>query len=91
MNGKRLNLIWLILPSVVFFLLVAVFIIKLSRRPATSTQVPAGSPPAKRDPVATPGADNGLTSLLQQVTGWQASDPRLAAPAFDRKISLPSE
>lgn len=91
MNGRRLHLIWLILPSVVFFLLVAAFIIKLSRRPATSTQAPAGSPTPAGYPAATPGADNGLKSLVQQITGWQVSDPRLAAPPFDRKISLPSE
>ena len=91
MNGRRLHLIWLILPSVVFFLLVAVFVIKLSRRPATSTQAPAGSPIPVGNPVATPGAGNGMTSLVQQITGWQISDPRLAAPPFDRKISLPNE
>ena len=33
-----------------------------------------------------------LYNLLDFLTvGWQASDPRLAAPPFDRKISLPSE
>ena len=91
MNGRRLHLIWLILPSVVFFLLVAAFIIKLSRRPVTSTQAPAGSPTPVGYPLVTPGADNGLTSLVGQIAGWQASDPRLAAPPFDRKISLPAE
>ena len=91
MNGRRLHLIWLILPSVVFFLLVAAFIIRLARRPATSTQAPAISPTPVGYPVATPGTGNGLTSLVGQIAGWQVSDPRLAAPPFDRKISLPSE
>jgi len=91
MNGRRLNLVWLILPSVVFFLLVATFIIKLSRRPAISTQAPVGSPTPLDNPAATPETDNGLTSLVRQIAGWQVNDLRLAAPPFDRKISLPSE
>ena len=91
MKKHRFNLVWLTLPSVVFFLLVAFFVARLSRRPQNATQAPAILPTPVVYPIASPGADNGLSSLVQQIAGWQVSDPRLAAPPFDRKISLPAE
>ena len=82
---------WLILPSVVFFLLVAAFIIKLAKPPSNSTQILAASPTPIVYPAPTPWADTGLSSLVLQIAGWQAVDPHLVFPAFERKISLPAE
>lgn len=91
MGEKKLHLIWLILPSAVFFLLVAAFGVRLSRRSAVSTEVVTVSPSPLATPGATPVVEEGLPSLVEQIDGWRVDDPRLAVPAFDRKIALPTE
>lgn len=90
MKNRQLPLLWLVLPSAVFFLLVAVFVARLSRRVEVATEV-ASSPPPSVFPEATPVVAGGLPSLVRQIEGWQVDDPRLATSVFDRKISLPQE
>ncbi|MDO8488433.1 MAG: hypothetical protein Q7S31_03985 [bacterium] len=87
----KLNIFWLILPSVVFILLVSLVVLRFSRRPENSTEAPAVSPTPIVYPAPTPISVQGLPSLVKQIDGWQANDPRLAPPVVDRKISLPEE
>lgn len=91
MNGRKINILWLILPSVVFFLMVAAFVFSLGRNQSSSTESPTVSPTPIVFPEATPQVTEGLPSLVQQIEGWQLNDPHLAPPAVDRKISLPEE
>lgn len=91
-KGKQYNIFWLILPSVVFFLLVATFVVKLGPKSPISTEViPSPTPTPISTSLFTPAPVAGLSSLVGQIQGWQVVDPKLAAPAFDRKISLPAE
>lgn len=91
MNRSRLPLLWLVLPSVVFFLLLAAFVVRLSRREQVATEAPVVSPTPVVFPQSPPQTTSGLASLIGQIAGWRADDPRLAAPIFERQISLPAE
>lgn len=90
MPPKHFHLFWLILPSVVFFLLVAFFVVKLAHKPQNKTEA-LPSPTPISFPVASPQPIQGISSLVLQIQGWQVVDPQLVAPNVDRQISLPAE
>ncbi len=90
MPPKHFHLFWLILPSAVFFLLLAAFVVKLARKPLNKTEA-RPTPTPISFPSVSPPPPQGISSLVIQIQGWQLTDPLLAAPIVDRKISLPAE
>lgn len=91
MPGKGFHWWWTILPSAVFFLLVAVWVARLAKRGEVATEVASSPTPAVFPQAPPPVTTSGLSSLVGQIEGWRVDDPRLATPVFDRKISLPAE
>ncbi len=64
--------------------------VKLAHKPQNKIEV-LPTPTPISFPVTSPQAVQGISSLVLQIQGWQATDPQLAAPIVDRKISLPAE
>lgn len=82
------KLIWLLLPALVFLLMMAIFITRLPKKDAVSTEnnvvaVPTAGPTQSTQPVSP------LQNLADQIQNFSVDDPTLARPTFDREIELP--
>ena len=87
---NRPRLIWLILPALLFFVVLIVLVVRLPKPQSVATTVPASVPTPTPASPASP-AQTQVHLLLDRISSFKVSDPQLATPNFDRKISLPQE
>lgn len=83
--------VWLIIPGLVFIVLLGIFVLRMSRPEANSTDTPAPTPTTYIFPTPTTQAGTPLQSLVGQIRTLQIDDAQTASPIFDDKISLPEE
>lgn len=88
---RQPKLILLLIPGVIFLLVLVLIISKLPKTAPNKTEVPAALETPIPSSTPPPTGHTPIQLYLQSVNDLQISDPQLAAPNFDRKISLPIE
>lgn len=86
---KNLRLVALIAPAAVFVAVFLILVLRLPRSQPNSIVSPEASPPPQSvTPHPSPTPMSKTADLTAQMASFQVFDPQLAAPNFDRSISL---
>ena len=84
------KLLFLLIPGIIFFLALLVFLLKLPKpAPIQTENTITASPTVSATPQ--PSSKSPIEQYVENVNALQIPDPQLTRPNFDRKISLPAE
>lgn len=81
---------WLLVPGIIFVIIFIALLLALPKPEKIATTVSA-TPTADETINPAPVQKSVYQDLYNQISGYTPEDPSLAAPNFDRKISLPKE